>query len=61
MGQKRDDPSGAARHAQVLRGEGVTVTTRPGGELHVDFGEDEFGWFPKRLPSEGDSDGSGEE
>lgn len=59
--EKRDDPSGAARHAQMLRAEGVTVTTRPGGELHVDLEEDGYGWFPRRLPSEGGDGDSGED
>ncbi|KAH8154181.1 uncharacterized protein LAJ45_01949 [Morchella importuna] len=48
----RDDPTAAARHAQALRSEGVTVTTRAGGALHVDL--DGFGWFPGSLPSEGE-------
>ncbi|KAI5852909.1 6-O-methylguanine DNA methyltransferase [Morchella snyderi] len=47
----RDDPTAAARHAQALRSEGVTVTTRARGALQVDL--DGFGWFPGSLPSEG--------
>ncbi|KAN0112814.1 DNA binding methylated-DNA--cysteine S-methyltransferase [Hyaloscypha variabilis] len=46
----RGHPSGAANQAQVLRGEGVTVTTGPLGELMVDFAE--YGFFPRQLPSE---------
>ncbi|CAZ80107.1 unnamed protein product [Tuber melanosporum] len=48
---RRDNPSGAARHAQALRGEGVVVTTTGGG-LHVDL-SGEHGWFPNVLPSKG--------
>jgi methylated-DNA-protein-cysteine methyltransferase related protein len=43
-------PAGAANQAQVLRGEGVTVTTGSLGELMVDLAE--YGWFPRQLPSE---------
>ncbi|KAG0638939.1 6-O-methylguanine DNA methyltransferase [Tuber brumale] len=54
---RRDNPSGAARHAQALRGEGVVVTTTGGGgELHVDL-SGEHGWFPNVLPSKGGGGG----
>jgi len=46
----RGHPSGAANQAQVLRSEGVTVTTGSMGDLMVDFAE--YGWFPRQLPSE---------
>lgn len=46
----RGHPSGAANQAQVLRGEGVTVSTGNLSELRVDFAE--YGWFPRQLPSE---------
>jgi methylated-DNA-protein-cysteine methyltransferase-like protein len=46
----RGHPSGAANQAQVLRGEGITVTTGNLGELMVDLAE--YGWFPRQLPSE---------
>ena len=46
----RGHPSGAANQAQVLRGEGVTVTTGNLGELMVDLAE--YGWFSRQLPSE---------
>ena len=41
---------GAARQAEALRAEGVTVDTGHLGELTVDLAA--FGWFPERLPSE---------
>lgn len=43
-------PNGAANQAQVLRAEGVTVSTSAMGELMIDFAE--YGWFPKQLPSD---------
>lgn len=43
-------PEGAARQADALRLEGVTVVTGQLGELTVDFSR--FGWFPDILPSE---------
>jgi methylated-DNA-protein-cysteine methyltransferase-like protein len=46
----RGHPSGAANQASVLRGEGVVVSTGNLGELLVDF--QEYGWFPRQLPSE---------
>ena len=45
----RGHPSGAANQAQVLRGEGVTVTRGNLGEYLVDLSE--YGWFPRQLPS----------
>ncbi|TGZ80900.1 DNA binding methylated-DNA--cysteine S-methyltransferase [Ascodesmis nigricans] len=47
----RDDPSGAARHAVVLRSEGIDVGTKPDGRLWVDLAAG-VGWFPEYLPSE---------
>jgi methylated-DNA-protein-cysteine methyltransferase-like protein len=46
----RDDPGAAARHAAVLRTEGVEVGTNTAGKFRVDFGA--VGWFPEVLPSE---------
>jgi len=46
----RGHPSGAANQAQVLRGEGVTVSTGNLGELMIDLAG--YGWFPRQLPSE---------
>ena len=43
-------PSGASRHAAVLRNEGVEVTRGAMREYQVDFGT--YGWFPDILPSE---------
>lgn len=40
-------PGEAARQAQVLRGEGVEVSTGALGELLVDFST--YGWFPESL------------
>jgi methylated-DNA-protein-cysteine methyltransferase-like protein len=48
--QVRGYPSGAASQAQVLRSEGVTVSTGNLGELMIDLAE--YGWFPRQLPSE---------
>lgn len=48
--EDRSQPDGARNQAQVLRGEGVQVTRGALGELMVAF--DEYGWFPKVLPSE---------
>ena len=45
----RGHPSGAANQAQVLQGEGVTVTRGSLGEYLVDFAV--YGWFPSQLPS----------
>ncbi|RPA96506.1 hypothetical protein L873DRAFT_1829466 [Choiromyces venosus 120613-1] len=58
---RRDNPSGAARHAQALRSEGVIVTTTStggGGGLHVDL-SGECGWFPNVLPSSQAAGGGG--
>lgn len=46
----RSGPGGAARQAAALRSEGVHVETDSMGEMYVDFRQ--YGWFPKRLPSE---------
>lgn len=46
----RSEPGGATRQADALRLEGVEVTTDNMGEMHVSFPQ--YGWFPKRLPSE---------
>lgn len=46
-------PEGARNQAEALRAEGVAVTRGALGELMVDF--DEYGWFPRALPS-GDGD-----
>ncbi|KAL2005130.1 hypothetical protein VTN00DRAFT_2980 [Thermoascus crustaceus] len=43
-------PGGAARQAAALRSEGVHIETDSMGEMYVDFRQ--YGWFPKRLPSE---------
>lgn len=50
----RDEPGAAARHAAVLRTEGVEVGTNTAGKFRVDFGA--VGWFPKVLPSEEDEE-----
>jgi len=51
----RDDPGGASRHAQVLRGEGIDVQTKTDGRLVVvDLAR--VGWFPDNLPSEEDGE-----
>lgn len=52
------EPGSAERQADILREEGVQVTTDSMGEMYVDFGR--YGWFPERLPSEEDDD-EGEE
>lgn len=58
--RSRSQPSGTQNQAAALRAEGVTVTTGALGELTVDFNE--FGWFPKELPSEaGNHDDESEE
>ncbi|KAL8792826.1 MAG: hypothetical protein Q9195_004555 [Heterodermia aff. obscurata] len=44
-------PGGAARQAAALRQERVTVDEGSLGELSIDFTI--YGWFPRRLPSEG--------
>ncbi|KAL3959479.1 hypothetical protein ACCO45_004596 [Purpureocillium lilacinum] len=49
----RSQPEGARNQAEALRAEGVAVTRGALGELMVDF--DEYGWFPRALPS-GDGD-----
>ncbi|EFY89023.1 MGMT family protein [Metarhizium acridum CQMa 102] len=46
----RSQPGGAQNQAEALRDEGVQVTRGAMGELMVDF--DEYGWFPRVLPSE---------
>lgn len=46
----RSQPSGTQNQAAALQAEGVTVTTESLGELSVDL--EEFGWFPRILPSE---------
>ncbi|KAF3025565.1 hypothetical protein E8E14_011312 [Neopestalotiopsis sp. 37M] len=50
----RSKPSGARNQAAALQAEGVTVATGSLGELTVDFAE--FGWFPRSLPSEEESE-----
>ncbi|KAI0162484.1 MGMT family protein [Pestalotiopsis sp. NC0098] len=50
----RSRPSAAGDQAVALAAEGVVVTTGSLGELSVDFGE--YGWFPRSLPSEGESE-----
>ncbi|OWT42526.1 6-O-methylguanine DNA methyltransferase, DNA binding domain-containing protein [Pochonia chlamydosporia 170] len=47
-------PNGAQNQAEALRGEGVEVTRTAMGEFMVNF--DEYGWFPRALPSEAVSD-----
>jgi methylated-DNA-protein-cysteine methyltransferase-like protein len=49
LNEGRGHPSGAANQANVLRGEGVTVTRGNLGEYLVDLSE--YGWFPRQLPS----------
>lgn len=44
----RRGASGAARQADVLRGEGVDVGRGSLGELTVDLAV--YGWFPESLP-----------
>ncbi|KAK6341691.1 hypothetical protein TWF696_008759 [Orbilia brochopaga] len=52
---QREMASGMARQADVLRSEGVTVTTDRQGTMSVDFAQ--VGWFPRMLPSrEGEED-----
>lgn len=53
-------PGSVARHTAALQQEGVTVETGSLGEAWVNLGE--YGWFPRRLPSEegGDSDSDAE-
>lgn len=46
----RSQPEGSRSQAAALEAEGVVVTTGALGELMVDFAE--YGWFPRRLPSE---------
>lgn len=46
------EPGAAARQAQVLRDEGVSVTVDAMGDYHVDISR--HGWFPDTLPSEDD-------
>lgn len=46
----RSQPSGTQNQAAALQAEGVTVATGTLGELSVDF--EEYGWFPRVLPSE---------
>lgn len=46
----RSRPDGAQNQAAALRDEGVQVTRGAMGEFMVDF--DEYGWFPRVLPSE---------
>ncbi|RDL39100.1 uncharacterized protein BP5553_03440 [Venustampulla echinocandica] len=46
----RGHPSGAARQAEALEAEGVTVSAGSLGELMIDMVE--YGWFPRQLPSE---------
>ncbi|EFY96188.2 6-O-methylguanine DNA methyltransferase and DNA binding domain protein [Metarhizium robertsii] len=46
----RSQPDGAQNQAAALRDEGVHVTRGAMGEFMVDF--DEYGWFPRVLPSE---------
>ncbi|PBP21980.1 DNA binding methylated-DNA--cysteine S-methyltransferase [Diplocarpon rosae] len=46
----RGHSSGAASQAQALRSEGVNISTGSLGELSVDL--EEYGWFPRQLPSE---------
>ncbi|KAI5848298.1 6-O-methylguanine DNA methyltransferase [Tricharina praecox] len=55
---RRDDPGGAARHAQVLRDEGIEVGTKADGRFMVDL--EVVGWFPEVLPSEEDEEEEGE-
>ncbi|KAL6238427.1 hypothetical protein BDW75DRAFT_19967 [Aspergillus navahoensis] len=51
-------PGSAERQAEVLREEGVEVTSDSMGEFYIDFGR--FGWFPAELPSEvSEGDGIG--
>jgi len=56
---RRSQPSGSQNQAAALRAEGVTVTSGALGELMVNF--DQFGWFPRRLPSEATDDLDGSE
>ncbi len=61
----RSQPAASQNQAAALEAEGVTVTRGALGELVVDL--DEYGWFPRRLPSEvasgegGDDETSGDE
>ncbi|KAL4940174.1 hypothetical protein BDV06DRAFT_213704 [Aspergillus oleicola] len=43
-------PGSAARQAERLRDEGVTVDSDSMGEFYVDFGR--FGWFPVEMPDD---------
>ncbi|KAJ6262854.1 hypothetical protein Dda_1411 [Drechslerella dactyloides] len=57
---QREMASGMDRQADVLRGEGVTVTMDRQGTMSVDFAA--VGWFPRVLPSrEGEEDDYDEE
>ena len=46
----RSQPLGAQNQATALRAEGISVSSNAMGELMVSF--EEFGWFPRVLPSE---------
>ena len=44
------EPGAAARQAQALREEGISVVEDAIGDFHVDTVR--HGWFPPRLPSD---------
>lgn len=53
-------PGSAARQADALRHEGVEVSRDAMGDYYIDMHR--YGWFPSRLPSEGETEESeGEE
>ncbi|OAQ97916.1 hypothetical protein LLEC1_05337 [Akanthomyces lecanii] len=54
----RNHPTAVRTQAELLRDEGVQVTSGAMGELSIDLSE--YGWFPSVLPSEA-ADASAEE